>query len=134
MIMKIIFLDIDGVLNADCDFGGRSKPNPTVINDEGQRFCGIGKTHVRHLKNIVDKTGAEIVLVSSWKKDYEEYLKYGYENRVGKYLYNKLREQELRILDTTLRYDFSYGSNRGYEIRQWLEEHPEVDDWVVLDD
>ena len=129
MIMKIIFLDIDGVLNADCDFGGRSKPNPTI---EGH--CGICKTHVKHLKNIVDKTDAKIVLVSSWKRDYEDYIKHGYHNRIGKYLYNKLRAQGLQIVDTTLRYDFSYGSNRGYEISQWLEEHPEVDSWVVLDD
>jgi len=31
--MKVIFLDIDGVLNADCDFGGRSKPNPYVTTE-----------------------------------------------------------------------------------------------------
>lgn len=132
--MRVIFLDIDGVLNADCDFGGKSKPNPYVTTEWGIRFSGICKTHVKHLKNIVDKTDAKIVLVSSWKNDYEDYIKHGYYNRIGKYLYNKLQKVGLRIFDTTLRYDFSYGSNRGYEISQWLEEHPEVDSWVVLDD
>ena len=62
---KVIFLDIDGVLNADCDFGGRSKPNPYVTSDSGKRYCGICKTHVKYLKEIVDRTGAKIVLVSS---------------------------------------------------------------------
>lgn len=132
--MRVIFLDIDGVLNADCDFGGRSKPNPFVISDDGKQYCGICRTHVKHLKNIVDKTGAKIVLVSSWKTDYEDFLKHGYKNRVGKYLYNKLKKHGLQIMDTTLKYDFSFGNNRGYEIRQWLEDHPEVDSWVVLDD
>ena len=33
-----------------------------------------------------------------------------------------------------MRYDFSNGKNRGYEINQWLEDHPEVDRWIVLDD
>lgn len=132
--MKIIFLDIDGVLNADCDFGGRSKPNPFVTTEWGARYCGVCKTHVKHLKNIVDKTGAEIVLVSSWKRDYDDYIKHGFKNRVGKYLHNKLRSAGLSILDTTINYDFSNGSNRGYEISQWLEHHPEVESWVVLDD
>ena len=132
--MRVIFLDIDGVLNADCDFGGKSKPNPYVSSDDGNRYCGIGKSHVKSLKKIVDRTDAVIVLVSSWKNDYNDYLRHGYFNRVGKYLYNKLRAEGLRIYDTTVRYDFSSGRNRGYEIRQWLEDHPEVDRWVVLDD
>jgi len=132
--MRVIFLDIDGVLNADDDFGGKSKPNPYVSTDYGGRFCGIGKSHVRELKKIVDKTGAKIVLVSSWKNDYEDYLRHGYYNRVGKYLHNKLRALGLEIYDNTARYDLSNGSNRGYEITKWLEEHPEVNNWVVLDD
>ena len=132
--MKVIFLDIDGVLNADCDFGGKSKPNPYVTTEWGNRYCGICQTHVRELKKIVDRTGAKIVLVSSWKYDYNEYLRHGFENRVGKYLHNKLHKFGLTILDTTISYDFSEGRNRGYEIQQWLADHKEVDHWVVLDD
>jgi len=132
--MKVIFLDVDGVLNANCDFGGRSKPNPYISTELGERYCGICKSHVKSLKELVDKTGAKIVLVSSWKRDYVDYIKHGYQNHVGKYLHNKLHEQGLKIFDTTLSYDFSEGRNRGYEISQWLEHHPEVDSWVVLDD
>lgn len=132
--MRVIFLDIDGVLNADCDFGGKSKPNPYVSSDDGNRYCGICRTHVKLLKQIVDRTDAKIVLTSSWKNDYNDYIRHGYFNRVGKYLYNKLRALGLSIYDTTIKYDFSGGKNRGYEISQWLEDHPEVDRWVVLDD
>ena len=131
--MKVIFLDIDGVLNADDDFGGKSKPNPYVSSDDGNRYCGISKAKIRNLKYIIDKTGAKIVLVSSWKYDYVEYLRRHY-NRVGKYLREKLRKQGIEIYDTTINYDFSHGENRGYEIRSWLENHSEVDNWVVLDD
>ena len=49
-------------------------------------------------------------------------------------MHNKLRALGLSIYDTTLRYDFSSGKNRGYEISQWLADHPEVDRWIVLDD
>jgi len=132
--MRVIFLDIDGVLNADCDFGGRSKPNPYVTTEYGERYCGICKSHIKALKELVEKTDAKIVLVSSWKRDYVDYIKHGYQNSIGKYLYNKLRSAGLKIFDTTLSYDFSDGRNRGYEISQWLENHQEVDSWVVLDD
>ncbi len=132
--MRVVFLDIDGVLNADCDFGGKSKPNPYVSSDDGNRYCGICRTHVKLLKKIVDRTDAKIVLTSSWKNDYNDYIRHGYFNRVGKYLHNKLRAFGLSIYDTTIKYDFSGGKNRGYEISQWLEDHPEVDKWVVLDD
>ena len=132
--MRVIFLDIDGVLNADCDFGGKSKHNPYVSSDDGNRYCGICRTHVKLLKKIVDRTDAKIVLTSSWKNDYNDYIRHGYFNRVGKYLYNKLRALGLSIYDTTIKYDFSGGKNRGYEISQWLEDHPDVDRWVVLDD
>lgn len=131
--MYIIFLDIDGVLNAECDFGGHGKPNPYVVANGGTRFWGICNTHVRHLKKIVDATGAKIVLVSSWKQSYEDYINNGYTNRVGKYLYNKLRKQGLEIYDTTLRYN-SYGYCRGFEIESWLKDHENIDGWVVLDD
>lgn len=63
--MKIIFLDIDGVLNADCDFGGRSKPNPFVTDNYGRQYAGICTSHLKVLKEIVDRTDAKIVLTST---------------------------------------------------------------------
>ena len=62
---KVIFLDIDGVLNSDCDFGGKSKPNPRVYSDDGNSYCGICKSHVKVLKKIVDRRGAKLVLTLS---------------------------------------------------------------------
>jgi len=132
--MRVIFLDIDGVLNANDDFGGKKKPNPYVSSDDGYRYCGISTSKVKRLKWIVDKTDAKIVLVSSWKGDYEDYLR-NHTNRVGKYLYNKLRKQELRIFDTTYRFSLDFHSYRGTEISTWLANQKEpVESWVVLDD
>ena len=47
--MRVIFLDIDGVLNADDDFGGRKKPNPYVVSDDGYKYCGISTSKVKLL-------------------------------------------------------------------------------------
>ena len=126
--MKVLFLDIDGVLNADDDFGGRSRPNPMIDG-----YCGVSMAKARRLAKIIGATGAVVVLVSSWKYDYDDYLTTR-DNNVGKYLRNKLRKAGVSIYDTTTRFDTACGEARGHEIRSWLEEHPEVERWALLDD
>src|SRR5260370_34823589 len=55
--MKIIFLDIDGVLNCD------NTPNP-------RKFPYIiDKKLLARLKKLLDRTGAKVVLSSSWRCD-----------------------------------------------------------------
>jgi hypothetical protein len=48
---KIIFLDIDGVLNAGCD------DEPFIFSECAQR-----------LNRIIQETGAQVVLSSAWRK------------------------------------------------------------------
>lgn len=62
MYTKVIFLDIDDVLN-----GIKSKSY--FINEQGQVFCGIDKDKMRRLVHIVEETGAKIILNSSWRID-----------------------------------------------------------------
>ena len=73
---------------------------------------------MRELKRIVDKTDAKLVLISSWKNDYEDYMRNGYVNYVGKYLYDKLRQLGLSIYDTTAKYANKADACRGYEIHR----------------
>lgn len=127
--MKVIFLDIDGVLNADDDFGGRSKPNPTA----GGAFCGISKAKARRLARIVAETGAIVVLTSSWKRYYERYL-LDRKDDVGKYLREKLRKVGVSIFATTMRY-YEGCCVRAGEVRNWLKDNSDdVESWVILDD
>lgn len=126
--MKIIFLDIDGVLNADDDFG-IGKENPQICG-----FRGISSAKVQHLKRIVDATGAKIVLVSTWKHDYEDYLENG-KNPFGKYLAESLAAKGLTIFDTTILYAPKTDVFRGHEIKRWITHFPgPIESWVVLDD
>lgn len=73
-IKKVIFLDIDGVLN-----------------DEGLRYDEghiIDNQFVLNLRRIIDKTGAEIVLTSSWRYSVRRYLHDNVENSSVKILFD----------------------------------------------
>ena len=56
--MKIIFLDIDGVLN----FQGMQD---SVIVKNGK----LSKSCVKNMNELTDNTGAKIVISSTWRKD-----------------------------------------------------------------
>ena len=115
--MKVIFCDVDGVLNT---------PYTKGRTPDGYR--GVTNDLVRNLRKIVSATGAVIVLSSDWRliRDDPKHRKSYY------YLLRKLKfAGGLSIADHTedIRWD-----RRGHEIRLFLEEHPEVTDFVILDD
>ena len=114
--MKIIFLDFDGVLN-----------NLKSITDR-QMFS---PPNMENLKRIVDETDAQFCLSTSHR--YIPFSlamfdmvcqKIGIQNRI----YGKTK-------DNVEKASMVQGAQqRVQEIREWLEQHPEVSKWVVLDD
>ena len=60
MSIKVIFLDVDGVLNDQAS------------NSKCGFYTGIDDKKVKRLRAIVEATNAKIVLVSSWKKHWEK--------------------------------------------------------------
>lgn len=114
--MKVIFLDIDGVLNCQAS------------KSRCAGFIGIDDDKVERLREIVKATNAEIVLCSSWKTGWEHHFKDA-QDELANYLDRKLKREGLRILDKTT--DSSW--NRGYGIQSWLATK-KVSSWIVLDD
>lgn len=115
--MKVIFLDIDGVLNCQ--------------SSEARcgAYIGIDSDKVKRLRKIVDATDAAIILSSSWRLGYNKDF-HSLENHI-KYLSNKLGKQHLRVVGSTP----SLKNNRGHEIQEWLKKNDDiVTEWVVLDD
>ena len=55
MIRRLLFLDIDGVLNCDAS-------TPYLIPDPeiGDKYLGIDEDKLQNLKYIINETGAEI--------------------------------------------------------------------------
>lgn len=143
--MKIIFLDIDGVLNAEEDYysedGSYRKGGAYVTTTNGERFRGVSQKRVKRLSEIVSATGANIVLCSSWKTLYEAYTAKRDDEHVGRYLSNALSRKKLRVLDTTLRFEENaVGYDRGMAIKKWIADwdgrNPSdpIEAFAILDD
>ena len=107
--IKVIFLDIDGVLNVFCE--SRDKYG-----------CNFHPHFVDNLKHIIDETDAKIVISSSWKADGLITLKKMWKDR------NLPGE----VIDIT---EGRPDRKRGKEIQQWLDKHKEeIVDYVIIDD
>ena len=141
--MKVVFLDIDGVLNAECDFvddsGNWIRNSPRVCTNSGESYNGISQRRVSRLKAILVSSGAKVVLVSSWKRWYDLYVRRLDDDHIGKYLVNSLSRKKVRIFDSTSRCE-KHGFWRGDGILRWIgfwdAQHPEdpVESIVILDD
>ncbi len=116
--MKVIFLDIDGVLNSvKYD---REKEDVNASIDETRLFI---------LKELVDKSGAFIVLSSTWRKHWDK--ERGAIDKTGEYMVKCFEKAGLDIYDRTV--DISY-TKRSEEIKIWLSEHPGTESFVIFDD
>ncbi len=108
-----IFLDVDGVLNR--------KGNTYSASPDGN--VGVSEFRIKILAKAIKKYGeGDIVLTSDWKN-----------TRIGDdldYLKEKLSEQDLKISGATE----DNWKDRGQGVLNYLKEHPEIDEYVILDD
>lgn len=113
--MKIIFLDIDGVLNVYCQ--SRDKYG-----------CTFHDNLVDNLRWIIESTNAKIVVSSTWRLS-------GKQSILDMWEYRNLPGE---VIDITPNLTYGSGLNsntkRGNEIQQWLDEHIDVTKYVILDD
>lgn len=114
--MKVIFLDIDGVLNCQS-----SKSRCGI-------YIGIDDDKVKRLRRIVEATGAKIVLSSSWRSDWSHYADFNSES--GRYIDRKLKKEGLAILDKTGKDEYD---RRRKEVERWMQ-GKNIEAYVILDD
>ena len=113
--MKVLFLDIDGVLNTHKT---RLLHGNVFINSVGvkDKLDPYGSLFIKRLT----QHGIQIVLSSAW--------------RGGKrFAEEKERAFSFPIIDRTPSHPFP-GSIRGDEIKVWLDKHPEVTHYYIVDD
>ena len=112
--MKVIFFTVDNVLNFE---------ESDAYAPSGRK--GIAEARVKDLKKIMTSTGARIVLIGDWRKDWN--FDDSACTKDGIYLNKKLERRGLHILDK-IRDDMT--DEEG--MQDWIRRHPNVTESCVL--
>ena len=115
--MKIIFLDIDGVLNNKWFFEKREPDAPEF----GEHDIDI--ENIYYLNRLVKETGALLVISSSWRNGYPL-------TDIQRFLEKNGFKYPERVIGTTMS---DTKLVRGGEIKKWLD-LTGVEKFVILDD
>ena len=120
---SVIFLDVDGVLNTR--YAKERCPGGAII--------GVQQDLIKNLRHIIDETGAEVVLSSSWRICFKKKKNGNIRaNKDGRYLLSELEKQGVSLSGMTPK--TKKGAwYRGYEILTYLKYYP-ADHIVILDD
>lgn len=115
----VVFLDVDGVLNSIKSTAERT-PKSNAIGIDYARVAILAKAMRKY---GLGEIRGDIVLTSDWKdlppKD-EDYL----------YLVSKLADYGLEISG----HIEGIKSERGKEVKAYLEKHQEIKEYIILDD
>ena len=125
--MKVIFLDIDGVLNTEETYDRiyRSKGFIGIYDVEIDNF------RLEYLKQIIDQTDAKIVLSSSFRHFFaKENNKIVPTNLKSKKVYDSFSKYGMEIYDITP----TQKRSREEEIKSWLSNRDDVENFIIIDD
>lgn len=111
--MKVLFLDIDGVCNS-LEYAQRNGMNLWNKTDPALN---------KLVQRIIKETGCKVVLSSTWRL-YPDSRK-------------AVRRDVCSYIDCTI--DMQGGAKwgaveRGHEVQEWLDRHPAVTQYAILDD
>lgn len=110
--MKVIFLDFDGVIN------------------NWHCFDEVDYNNTKVLLTIIKSTNAKIVVTSSTKYSFQRKENLNYENTIFYKYIQLLKEYGIETFEITP----YLNENREQEILAYLKEHPEIDEFLILDD
>ena len=119
--MKVIFLDIDGVLVT------RNSIKYQYLNFPDDTSIRFSKKAVKNLNKLIRLTEAKIVISSTWR------LFHSLEE-----LQNIFKRQNIKgeVISTTSveRATVEEDIPRGQKIADWLREHNDIEQYVIIDD
>ena len=127
--MKVIFLDVDGVLAHDKTFK-KSRGHERLW----RFYYQIDEDCMKLLVRVILYTGAKVVVSSTWRRVDDAYHALAKSLRV-----HGAPDRRSTIIGKTPSLDLRNDAglcipSRGAEIAQWLREHPEVERYVCIDD
>ena len=116
--MKVLFLDIDGFCKSRAYlYRLRAK------NKKATLWYGIDPEAAKLVKRIIKETGCKVVLSSTWRL---------YDNSR-----HQVRREVVGFIDCTRNLQAGAQNGRvqrGYEVKEWLDRHPEVTQYAIVDD
>ena len=152
--MKVIFLDNDGVICLSNNWGTRHTKQKKWGNRKlsmtsreipvEYRFDNFDKKAVKVLNQILETTGAEIVVSSDWRlhgtlEELGEY--YTSQGIIKKPIgFTEIFHHKNWLEEGRVPSDFDWNRTDGreqerhFEIKEWLKNHPDVTHWVAVDD
>lgn len=110
--MKVIFLDFDGVINN--------------INSNDL----VDFENIKYLLEIIKITNAKIVATTSTKYSLQRKYKSDYKKTTFSKYVEKLKKYNIEIYDITP----YINENRELEIKEYLKNHSEIEEFLILDD
>ena len=138
--MKVIFLDVDGVLNGyncldsiKCKLMDILKSYNLCTNwyrNYRTKLVYVDEKRVKRLAKIVHSTGAKVVLSSSWRDGFWN-IPYEKKSVPQKLLTDLFNKYDIQVIGITPN---AHDGKRYKEIMSWLSKHIEVDGYVILDD
>lgn len=138
--MKIVFLDIDGVLNNPGTYAPKDAP---WRREEGDPIrIPIDEACMKRLNRILESSGASVVISSSWRlfAHWQELgpalVAHGMQGTVIGETPDLVNDPEwLEAWRTREGAPFAYERmERGMEIAEWLKANPHVTSFAILDD
>jgi len=130
--MKVLFLDIDGVLNTKYWYTQMDRNTPK--DKYGYAF---DPNAVANLRRIVEETGSDIVISSSWKcmglsQMEDMWRDRSLPGRIIGITPNSVSDEMLLNADID---SIELFHIRGMEIKEWLAKHGKrVSNYVIIDD
>lgn len=131
-MLKVLFLDIDGVLNSQDNEYSRLYLWRMEIERSRDKYGDLfDERCVRWLRLIVEKTDCKIVISSSWRRS-------GLETMQDLWHHRKLPGQVIDITPLTMSEYLvnlyaDTEADRGYEIQEWINLN-NPDSYCIVDD
>jgi hypothetical protein len=123
---KYIFLDIDGVMATQAEWSTKKTSKRYLKEFDVYPF---NEKCVKVLNKILKKTKAEIILSSDWS------LYFTLEQMDEIFKINGIIKSPIDyVKQLALKMSMDSNTNRGYSIDEYLAYHPEVQNYVIVDD
>ena len=143
--MKIIFLDIDGVLNCESAYRNGECQYQEWVWEDGrkdhyQRFCVRSK---ELLNKLIDETGAKIVISSTWRMSGIEFMKKVWElEKMSGEIIGITPSMRTKGVDIPRGMEIKFYLNEmGFTHINWSEEEQQkrmdesgVENYIIIDD